>query len=120
VTSTPRLGNVGLAQLNADCKTAFPGARMCRDRDLAEVFPAPDPSKEAWILVVPSGPAGSRTATSYGDALTTKELNCTNYTYANLSPAFTYSVYWGVALVPGGALKAFKCNTSRVVACCGY
>ncbi len=126
ITSTQRTCDVGLAQLNEDCDTEYPGSRLCTDQWILNSFPAPVPGENAYILFVPtagnSGPVYNvfgMHAQFYVNCPSGTEWTAAPGPFTNSTPVYS-GRYYALILQSDGGLTLAGCSAylNYRSACC--
>ena len=148
VTTIERSADATYEVMEDDCATAFGRARMCRMSQMKNVYPAPRPDTQSWVLIdFQDNPMGVR----WEDATYTTEFgygfdgigqrhrirnmpgygvgtNCTSETAEGLfvtttdpasSTTLAYYRLPAVTVLPSGRLTRVSCDNAFTVACCG-
>ena len=120
ITTTTRIGDVGLAQLNADCHAEFENSRICRMNDLMEMYPAPVPGIEARVLALFHAMANDYYSHQMPDGSIQDNATIQNCSAGNDTTSFSNAGYFGTTVsAMGNFSSGLNCNTAIPTACCG-
>ena len=115
VTSTTFDGTKGVPAMNKQCAADFGAARMCTSEMLGQMFPAPVPSTQAWLL--PETSAGTQGFVLQGTLWSLGTgTSCNN---SQGAAAFQYWATQGLTLDSQGAVVQTACKTVLPALCCG-
>ena len=128
VTAATTNGASGFAAMNKACKTEFGAARMCTSDQLMEMYPAVEPTAQAWVFAVMRAMVGGDTVAGSTYFFTSSSSNDASVRNCAWSPSgdssgarqpFLSQVGYGSTILPGGGGKDEPCSKAFAIACCG-